>query len=188
MRLPFLTARSQALPGELVIPRMGHSGPWGPVSWQVCQPLEVKRGNRRSHPVPGMCSPRHCGVLGPRDSRVPRISQREERLHLNRSSARPQLSRWPPPPRASSGPQTSRGADPRGRVKTGVRWGSGRDPLRPRAASHSPDLTHPARSRRSAAPGAAGPSPFCTQRTGRLRGGAGPGQGGAGDTTTVPPL
>lgn len=45
---------------------MGHSGPWGPVSWQVCQPLEVKRGNRRSHLVPGMCSPRHCSVLGPR--------------------------------------------------------------------------------------------------------------------------
>lgn len=63
MGLPFLTARSQALPGELVIQRMGHSGPWGPVSWQ---PQKAKRGDQRSHLAPGTFSPRHCGVLGPR--------------------------------------------------------------------------------------------------------------------------
>lgn len=146
-----------------------------------------EEGRRKKPPGPkGRAAPGTAASWG-RDSRVPRISLRVERLHLNRSSARPQLSRWPPPPRASPAPQTSRGADPRGRVKTGVRWGPGRDPLRPRVASHRHDLTHPARSSQSAEPRAAGPSPSCTLRPGRLRGGAGPGQGGAGDTATAPP-
>lgn len=88
-----------------------------------------EEGRQKKPPGPRDVQPQALRRLGGRDSRVPKISLRVERLHLNRSSARPQLSRWPPPPRASPAPQTSRGADPRGRVKTGVRWGPGRDPL-----------------------------------------------------------
>lgn len=99
-------------------------------------------------------------------------------MHLNRSPARPQLSRWPPPPRSSRGPQTSRGTDFPGHLRTGVRWRPGRDPPRPGAASRLPDRTHRALSVRSAAPRAAGPSTSSAVRPGRLRGGAGPGRGG----------
>lgn len=100
-----------------------------------------EEGRRKKLPGPRDVQPQTLRRLGGRDSRVPKISLLEVRLHLNRSSARPQLSRWPPPPRASPAPQTSCGADSRVRVKTGVRWGPGSDPLRPRVASHRPDLT-----------------------------------------------
>lgn len=115
-----------------------------------------------------------------RDSRVPKISLRVERLHLNRSSARPQLSRWPPPPRASPAPQTSRGADPRGRVKTGVRWGPGRDPPpSPRGLPppwpHSPCTEQ---SERGASGGSAESLLHPASRAAPGRGGAGSGRGG----------
>lgn len=97
---------------------------------------------------------------------------------MNRSPARPQLSLWPPPPRSSRGPQTSRGADLPGRVRTGARWGPGRDPPRPDAASRLPDRTHRALSVRSAAGCWAESLLRPASRAAPGRGGAGQGRGG----------
>lgn len=90
-----------------------------------------EEGRRKKLPGPRDVQPQTLRRLGGRDSRVPKISLLEVRLHLNRSSARPQLSRWPPPPRASPAPQTSCGADSRVRVKTGVPGDLGATPSVP---------------------------------------------------------
>lgn len=186
MGLSFLTACSQTLLVELVVPRMGHSGP---VSALASFPASRgEEGRPRKTPGPGDALPQALRrlatePLGCRDFAA------GEAVAFEPKPRPPALSchagrRPRAPPRV---PQTSRGADLPGRVRIGVRWGPGRDPPQPRAAPRLPAGTHPARSVRSAAPRAAGPSPSCALRPGRLRGGAGPSQGGAGDTAIAPP-